>query len=115
MKWPKPNNKKELRGFLGICVYYRIWIDGFAFKAAVFYKLLRKGAEWQWTEIHDEAMYVMKHALTHAPALISIDYGPDGGLIILSVDASLWGWGAVLQQQEKGSKKRHPARYESGI
>lgn len=35
--------------------------------------------------------------------------------IIVATDASGTGWGAVLMQAEPGSKKRHPARYESGV
>jgi RNase H-like domain found in reverse transcriptase len=34
---------------------------------------------------------------------------------MLAVDASLGGWGAVLMQLEPGTKKRHPARYESDV
>ena len=115
LKWPTPTNQTELRGFLGICVYYRVWINGFAFKVAVFYKLLRKGAEWKWTVQHEVAMFDLKEALTTAPALVSIDYSADAGKVVLAVDASLDGWGAVLQQLERDSKKRHPVRYESGI
>ena len=57
----------------------------------------------------------MKESLTTAPALVSIDYDEGAGLIILAFDASLMGWGAVLMQLEKNSKRRHPARYESGL
>lgn len=57
----------------------------------------------------------LKDALTHAPALKPIDYKADGK-IILSVDSSLLGWGAILQQEEElGSRKRHPSRYENGL
>lgn len=57
----------------------------------------------------------LKRALTTAPALKPIDYN-FVGVIYLSVDSSLLGWGAILQQEaEIDNKKRHPARYESGI
>ena len=57
----------------------------------------------------------VKNALTHAPALRPIDYQAEGK-IILTVDLSLLGWGAILQQEEElNSKTRHPSRYENGL
>ncbi len=44
-------------------------------------------------------MAQLKRYLTEAPALISINYEEDTGLIILAVDASLEGWGAILMQE----------------
>ena len=58
-------------------------------------------------------MDILKQTLTTAPALVHIEYGPKGGLIILAADASLARWGAVLMQEDE-EKKHHPARYESG-
>ena len=57
---------------------------------------------------------VLKTALTTAPALISIDYGSGACLIILAVDASLLGWGAVLMQLD-AEGRRHPVRFLSGL
>lgn len=58
-------------------------------------------------------MDLLKLALTTPPALVILDYSEGAGDIILTVDASLEGWGGVLMQQIQG--KRHPSRYESGI
>ena len=55
----------------------------------------------------------LKEALTNAPALSTIDYSEEAGEIILAVDASGEGWGAILQQIKEG--KRHPIKYESGL
>ena len=114
LAWPAPINSTELKGFLGICVYYRVWILFFAQLAEPLYKLLKKNVVWIWLPEHDEAMELLKRALTSAPALVSIDY-KNGGLIILAVDASGTGWGAVLMQVDLASGKRRPVRYESGI
>ena len=47
----------------------------------------------------------LKDALIHAPTLKPINYKADRK-IILAVDSSLLGWGAILQQEEElGSKK----------
>src|SRR5205085_8725313 len=40
--------------------------------------------------------------------------GKSLGRIVLSVDASLLGFGAILQQEDKHGR-RHPSRYESGL
>ena len=58
-------------------------------------------------------MQDLASTLTKLPILITITYLPRAGLIILMVDASLKGWGAVLMQVIDGV--RRPARYESGI
>jgi hypothetical protein len=41
-------------------------------------------------------MDILKIAIITAPALIFIDYGPDGGEIIFTVDFSLGRWGATF-------------------
>src|SRR5258705_13115595 len=57
----------------------------------------------------------LKNALTHAPVVKTIDY-ESKGKVILSVDSSLLGWGAILQQEEElESRKRHPSRYENSL
>ena len=68
-----------------------------------------------WGEDQQAAMDDLKNALTHAPALRPLDYQAEGK-IVLSVDSSFLGWGAILQQEEeRNSKKRHPSRCENGL
>ena len=111
--WPECRDPTEARAFIGLCVYYRIWVEKFALVAEPIYRLLKKDAEFIWDKEQTESMDRLKIALTTAPALISLDYSEDAGDIILAVDASLTGWGSVLMQIKE--KKRHPSRYESGI
>ena len=111
--WPEPTDATNARAFIGLCVYYRIWVEGFAIVAEPIYRLLKKDVEFRWGDEQTLSMDKLKMALTAAPALITIDYSEGAGAIILAVDASLLGWGAVLMQVVL--KKRHPARYESGM
>jgi ribonuclease HI len=78
------------------------------------YYLFKKGMPWNWGLEQDLAMSALKTALTTAPALVKIIYTDGAGEIILAVDASLKGWGAVLMQLDDQGK-RHPSRYESGL
>lgn len=116
VRWKPPTEPKHLRAFLGVCVYYHIWIPKFAVVADPLFLLLKKDVEWQWDpEVHQPAMDALKAAITSAPALKTVDYS-SSGRIIVSTDASATGWGAVLQQEEEEkSKVRHPCRYESGV
>jgi len=43
--WPRPNDKHQLRSFLGLCTYYRRFIARFAVTA----KLLTRISEQKWT------------------------------------------------------------------
>ena len=52
-------------------------------------------------------------ALTYPPTLVSLDHSNLAEDIILSMDASLTGYGEVLMQLV--SKKKQPSRYESEI
>src|SRR5262249_18180574 len=78
--------------------------------------LTKKDEPWRWEQPQIGAMKTLIELLTTAPALKTIDYSLDAGRIILAVDASLDGWGAVMMQKEKGKvERRHPSRYESGL
>jgi hypothetical protein len=68
-----------------------------------------------WGEEQQASMDTLKEALTSAPALRTLNYSEGAGEIILAVDASLQGWGAVLQQVDAVTGKRHPSRYQSGL
>ena len=96
LEWPACTDVTQARAFIGVCVYYRIWVKEFAIVADSIYRLMRKGVEWKWGREQDEAMDALKLALTSAPALVKLDYSEGAGAIILAVDVSLKGWGAVL-------------------
>jgi hypothetical protein len=112
--WGEPKDTADARAFVGLCVYYRIWIPHFALVAAPIYATLRSGVRFFWSDEQKEAMRQLQEALTTAPALMPINYEKGAGEIILAADASLRGWGGVLMQLDK-QDRRHPVRYESGL
>ena len=87
---------EEIRGFLGLCVYYRVWIKNFFIIAKPIYHLLKRNVEFNWDEDCSNAMELLKKALTKVPALSTLDYSEEGGEIVLAVDASGEGRGAIL-------------------
>jgi hypothetical protein len=112
--WPAPNCAKDVRMFLGVCVYYRIWVKDFARVASPLFDLLRKGADFIWTMEASQAQQIMKDRITSAPALVSVDYSEPIREITIMVDGSKKGWGAVLQQKGEDGLI-HPIRFESGV
>lgn len=116
VEWNQCDNVSHVKAFLGICVYYRIWIEGFARIAEPLYRLCKKEEPWVWQEEQIRAMDLLKEKLVSPPLLCKLHYfGESGwGEIILAVDASLLGWGGTLGQiDDKG--RRRVARYESGL
>jgi hypothetical protein len=110
-KWPECRNVTEVRAFVGICVYYRIWVHCFSIRAKPLFLLLRNDIPWSWGDPQREAMTELKACITRAPALVTPDY-TYGGMLFVGVDASKEGGGAVLEQIGADGK-RHPCRFES--
>ena len=133
VEWPACRNVTEARAFIGICVYYRAWIKDFSVVAEPIFRLFRhsevtskalqekkrkrKKVEFVWGAEQEKAMEKLKTALSSALALKPLVYTAedDGfvGEIVLGVDACQLGFGAILQQEDRESR-RHPVRYESG-
>ncbi len=67
--WPKPKTIAEIRGFLGLCLYYRRFIAGFADVARPLHRLSEKAQPFEWTKEVDKSFESLKQKLTHAPIL----------------------------------------------
>jgi hypothetical protein len=113
--WPACTSVTEVRAFLGVATYNRIWIKDLTLVVAPLFRLQRKGIDFNWVEDQTTAMDTIKQALTSAPALVTPRYSPTAGILVLAVDAGGEGWGAVLMQIQQPDKKRHQCRYESGV
>ena len=96
--WPTPRNLSELRSFLGVCSYYRRFVDGFADIAAPLRALQRKGAAFQWTTEQDKVFTELKERLISA---LILGMPTDEGTFYLDCDASDVGLNAVLSQSHK--------------
>jgi hypothetical protein len=99
-EWPTLKTLTELRGFLGLCTYYRKFVKGFSQLCAPLTDLTKKGS-FKW---NDEMMEKMKEVMSTCPVLALSDFGIP---FTLECDASREGIGVVLMQ------KRHPLAYES--
>jgi len=89
----------EVRQFLGLCGYYRRYVQDYAQIAAPLHELTKLGEQFMWTEVRDIAYEKLKTHLVMAPILaMSLDVGE----YTLDVDASNWAAGAVLQQEQGG-------------
>ncbi|KAK4690757.1 hypothetical protein P7C70_g9496, partial [Phenoliferia sp. Uapishka_3] len=110
--FPVPINVSEVRGFLGICTYVRIWIEKFADIARPIRDLTRNGAEFVWTTECQESFEQLKRIVGKDLLLAKIEYGEGAGKIILAVDSSQVAAGGVIFQEDSAGRRR-PARYES--
>jgi hypothetical protein len=93
--WPLPKEVSALRGFLGLCNYFRKFIQGYSSLAAPLTALTSAKAAWDWSSPHQYAFEALKAALTFAPVLALPDFTLPFQVI---ADASLMGTGAVLVQ-----------------
>ncbi|GBG65326.1 hypothetical protein CBR_g50362 [Chara braunii] len=106
--WPRPQSVTEMRSFLGMTGYYRTFVKNYSIVAAPLIDLTRLDTPWEWAHECEAAFRHLKHALTHYEVLKLPD--PDKPFIV-TTDASQYGIGVVLAQQE-GPKLR-PVEYMS--
>ena len=93
----RPENKKQMRSFLGLAGFYRRYVPNFAAMVSPLTDMTRKGmpTKIQWGEAQEKAFSYVKGALTKEPILRLPDFSKS---FVLSTDASDTGIGAVLSQ-----------------
>ena len=72
--WPTCKTVTDIKAFIAMYVYYRVWIKGFSLIPEPLFRLTRKNREFLCTEAQQDAIDELKRALTSAPALKPIDY-----------------------------------------
>lgn len=107
--YPIPMNIKAVHSFLGLCAYFRKFINNFAILAKPLYDLLKKDSEFKFEEGEMAAYEMLKFKLLETP-ILSI-YSPTNETE-LHCDASSQGYGAILMQKQSDNKF-HPVFYFS--
>ncbi|GKD22611.1 gypsy/ty3 retroelement polyprotein [Tanacetum coccineum] len=91
-EWPIPSNVKQLRGFLGLTRYYRMFIMNFASVTRPLTRLLKKGG-YKWTDEAQTVFETLKSTMKKAPVLALPDFTKP---FEVETDASEVGLGAIL-------------------
>lgn len=107
--FPAPQNRKELRRFLGMAGFFRKFCPNFSTLATPLTSLLSPTHRYKWTEECQTACDNIKTLLSKEPVLRSPDFGQP---FTLQTDASDVGVGAVLLQPDPDGIL-HPLCYHS--
>ncbi|KAJ8031349.1 hypothetical protein HOLleu_28054 [Holothuria leucospilota] len=94
-KMKSPTCKKELQRFIGMIQYLSKFIPSLSAEAAPLRQLLKQNSDWVWDENNEKVFKKLKNMAIQAPVLKYFDPNKP---ITLSVDASQYGLGAVLLQ-----------------
>ena len=61
------------RIFIGMCAYYRCFIENFSLLAGPLHDLTRKNAKYEWTKKENDSFETLKEKLISQPVLILPD------------------------------------------
>ena len=112
--WARPRNVREVRKFLGFTGYYRHFIQDYSKMARPLLDLTKQATPWHWEDQHQQAFESLRDKMVSKPVLRQPDFSKT---FYLQTDASKYGVGAVLSQDEGTQpvtpRKRHPVAYYS--
>ena len=94
-----PKTPREVRRFIGMCSYYRKFVQNFSEKASSLTVLTKKNQRFHWGKHEEEAFNNLKNSLVEAPILHYPDYELPFQLLTDASDVAL---GAVLTQRKEG-------------
>ena len=100
-EYPRPKTWKELSRFLGMAGYYRALISDYGRFTGELTKLGKKNKLFKWDGAHEKAFNKIKAAMSSSPVIRIADLSKQ---FIVKTDASMYGIGAVLQQEENGQR-----------
>ncbi|KAJ6259180.1 hypothetical protein Dda_6078 [Drechslerella dactyloides] len=107
--WPTPKTLKEVQAFLGLCNYYRRFVQEYSYLAIALSELTKKDIHFEMTKKRTKAFQTLKEAFISAPILKL--YDPELPVRI-EADASIAALGACLLQKQP-DQKWHPVAYLS--
>ena len=114
LDWKQPQNVHEIRNFLGLAGYYRLFIENFSKIAKHMTELLKNGVKFEWSPACEAAFQTLKDRLTTAPVLAQPDISKSFDVYC---DVSRIGLGCVLMQEGRvvayasRQLKRHEENY----
>jgi hypothetical protein len=96
LDWKPPTSVTQVRNFLGLAGYYRMFIPNFSKISKPITKILKKGTKYVWSADCDEAFLTLKKLLTTLPVLAQPDIAKPFDVYC---DAFGTGLGCVLIQE----------------
>jgi hypothetical protein len=114
LSWSAPASVGDIRSFLGLAGYYRIFIKGFSKISKPMTELLEKDKKFEWMPVCEASFQELKKRLMTAPILVMSDMEK---LISIYCDVSGQELGCVLMQDghvvayASRQLKKHKAHY----
>ena len=112
-RWLPLTSASEVRQFLGVVGYMRMFIKDYTVMQRPLNRLLHADVEFEWTEKEQASMDAIKHAVANCEALKPLNYEWESD-IVLAVDTSWMAIGIEIYQCDPDDpKKRYFAKFDS--
>jgi hypothetical protein len=74
LEMPNPIDVHTLKSFIGLCNYYKIYVQNFSIIIHLLYALLKIDVAWTWNEEAQEAYDTLKEKLSEFLILRRLDF-----------------------------------------
>lgn len=100
-KFPTPTNVHEVRQFIGLCSYFRKFVEKFAIIAEPLTRLTRKNENFSWADEQKSAFESLKQKLCSRDVLVLYDFSKEHEI---HTDACMKGLAGVLLQKDENGR-----------